>query len=681
MKPDKTTQQAGSVAPNKTPGDSKLPAVSQAQAATAQPPAASASVASQPAAISKPQAAPKPAFPALSTTRTTTVPFSPSLTSPTSATPLVSPRQSTMSQQAFSQTSLNGLAHLGSSKSTAQPRFKFGTTSNSQSHKDSTIAATSASSRPIGTPASSSASRTSVACELLIRGLPVDTSEEAVSLMLLFVKKELLGVEVVAGQPKSAIVKFSTQSAAQQAKDMLHGKSIGSNDVSLVVEYVSGSPPSATPYRDETKGLPQTTRPSPTSLSARSHLFTKDAFPSDNTRSKLSSLADVGLYNSRTSERDASAKYASIYSPQSPIGNHLPRGRVSGKDLIHDTANDDEDQDLLKNPLAFAEKEPIQQQRRSTLPQLPTQRMAHLSLNTNATGPSSLPPYVNQSMTPVPYANHMNPAMMMNGANGMQRSMPYVDYGHGPFNGRRARMPASNPADQHPPCNTLYVGNLPVNTSEEELKCIFSRVRGYKRLCFRAKSMGPMCFVEFEDISTASKALSDLYGIELHNSIKGGIRLSYSKNPLGVRNPPGNGAPTNGHMPHLNGHMAASTNGFTNAHRPPPGLSAPSAPPSAPPGFGGSNYNGNYSNNSANGMNPPYSVGYANGNSNLFNGSIGNTLYPASDPYPHNAAPTPVNGSGIHGQSANGAYMNGATMNGISNGTPLNRASVSSSFH
>ena len=87
----------------------------------------------------------------------------------------------------------------------------------------------------------------------------------------------------------------------------------------------------------------------------------------------------------------------------------------------------------------------------------------------------------------------------------------------------------------HPPCNTLYVGNLPIDTSEEELKSIFSLQRGYKRLCFRTKQNGPMCFVEFEDVSFATKALNNLYGQILHNSVKGGIRPSFSKNPLGVR--------------------------------------------------------------------------------------------------------------------------------------------------
>ncbi|KAI9284192.1 hypothetical protein BC943DRAFT_279976 [Umbelopsis sp. AD052] len=97
---------------------------------------------------------------------------------------------------------------------------------------------------------------------------------------------------------------------------------------------------------------------------------------------------------------------------------------------------------------------------------------------------------------------------------------------------RLSHVPTQNPADQNPPCNTLYVGNLPPNTSEDELKALFSRCVGYKRLSFRNKPNGPMCFVEFEDVACAAQALNDLYGNPLSNSVKGGIRLSYSKNPL-----------------------------------------------------------------------------------------------------------------------------------------------------
>lgn len=100
---------------------------------------------------------------------------------------------------------------------------------------------------------------------------------------------------------------------------------------------------------------------------------------------------------------------------------------------------------------------------------------------------------------------------------------------------QRHKYPPVSPADQNPPCNTLYVGNLPIDSSEDELKAIFSTQKGYKSLCFRTKQNGPMCFVEFEDMSFATKALNELYGYPLHNSTKGGIRLSFSKNPLGLR--------------------------------------------------------------------------------------------------------------------------------------------------
>jgi len=42
---------------------------------------------------------------------------------------------------------------------------------------------------------------------------------------------------------------------------------------------------------------------------------------------------------------------------------------------------------------------------------------------------------------------------------------------------------------------------------------------------------------QFEDVHYATKALNDMYGHTLNGLIKNGIRLSYSKNPLGVRSP------------------------------------------------------------------------------------------------------------------------------------------------
>ena len=177
----------------------------------------------------------------------------------------------------------------------------------------------------------------------------------------------------------------------------------------------------------------------------------------------------------------------------------------------------------------------------------------------------------------------------------------------------RLSFPPVNPADQNPPCNTLYVGNLPIDTSEDELKAMFSKQRGYKRLCFRTKQNGPMCFVEFEDVSFATKALHELYGHPLHNSVKGGIRLSFSKNPLGVRSGQGLGpsgaSPPSAGMQGMNGYANGGQGAnYGAANGPPPGLTAP-------PGLGPSRIQYGSVMNPMASMNSQYNNGYGNGNS------------------------------------------------------------------
>ncbi|KIL70394.1 hypothetical protein M378DRAFT_620558 [Amanita muscaria Koide BX008] len=103
-----------------------------------------------------------------------------------------------------------------------------------------------------------------------------------------------------------------------------------------------------------------------------------------------------------------------------------------------------------------------------------------------------------------------------------------------------ASSSVSRSIDQNPPINTLYVGNLPsgVEQLEEKLRELFNAQPGFRRLCFRQKNNGPMCFVEFDDVNFATKALNILHSHTLDGLVKGtGIRLSYSKNPLGVRTP------------------------------------------------------------------------------------------------------------------------------------------------
>lgn len=106
------------------------------------------------------------------------------------------------------------------------------------------------------------------------------------------------------------------------------------------------------------------------------------------------------------------------------------------------------------------------------------------------------------------------------------------------------RIIGANPADQNPPVsfsirgyftknhsltfngiqiNTLYVGNLPAVSPpthppgflEESLRALFSRCPGFKRMSYRQKINGPMCFVEFEEVLYASQAIKELYGHNL----------------------------------------------------------------------------------------------------------------------------------------------------------------------
>ncbi|KAM5346946.1 hypothetical protein ACJ41O_009951 [Fusarium nematophilum] len=409
---------------------------------------------------------------------------------------------------------------------------------------------------------------------VLIRRLPLNTSEESLRLMVVW-SQELADVELLPVEQsedpgfRSALLTFRTMAGACEARDMLDGRSNISNDAEMIVEILASSPVLARRYPIEATSA----NTSSSASSAASSSSTTGARQPPRFNATFHSIESIspqtnGVYpGHELPNPDTSAHYQNLFSPQSPIGNHLTElGRISGKTLIaNDSVDDDETSDLLKDPVAYAENGATTQ-RRATAPQIPIGRLAALSLNTNtapAPGSASLPPYMGaMSAQSGPMSPMDKPGFGMSYP-GM--NPPY----------QRHNFPPVNPADQNPPCNTLYVGNLPIDTSEEELKALFSKQRGYKRLCFRTKQNGPMCFVEFEDVSFATKALHELYGQPLHNSVKGGIRLSFSKNPLGVRSGQTPGHTSSGALNGMNGIMPGSSNGFATANRPPPGLAAP----------------------------------------------------------------------------------------------------------
>lgn len=416
---------------------------------------------------------------------------------------------------------------------------------------------------------------------ILMRKLPRNTSREALRSMLLFAKEFVDADFVTSDHPEddgflSAIARFNTLTAAEEARALLDGKPNSKNDATMVVEMYPGPVGSnLSNARRNTIDHTATGRflggvGSNGPLSRHSSRF-NGTFQSLERLSANPSAQVIGEGLPPTSE--SGSRLHSLFSPQSPMGNavgDLPR--VTGKSMI-DEDPDEETGELLKDPVGYAENghsASVSVPRRSTNPQVPTGRFANLSLSSSMSSP------------PLPNYASGGPGQRAGSQSGYPNA---VGHGHGyPYGSQhtpRHSLPAANPNDLNPPCNTLYVGNLPPDTSEEELKALFSKQRGYKRLCFRNKQNGPMCFVEFDEVAMASKALNELYGYKLSNSVKTGIRLSFSKNPLGVRSgQPGSMNPANpltaqgsvsggSSLGSMHSHMFSSVSG------PPPGLAAP----------------------------------------------------------------------------------------------------------
>jgi RNA recognition motif-containing protein len=347
-----------------------------------------------------------------------------------------------------------------------------------------------------------------------------------------------------------------------------------------------------------------------------------DTYHSGNTLNSSSLAPGSGIPQSNSNTQNDF--YADVFNTTSPRASNLsvpgqpssrsPAANMQSLNYIDKLAMDDMEEELLNNPLGYLQSHDSNEwddlPNSAPLHRLPGQQMPNnmnmrrnttttigqqsvnslanrmqngLSINPSVIPDRSIPPHPHQQMHGM---NHLSPSL----------TSPNLSYPNAPQHALQNRQPYfamppnSNPADQNPPCNTLYVGNLPMNTSEDELKALFQQERGYKRLCFRTKANGPMCFVEFENVDCASRSLSKLHGHPLSNSVKGGVRLSFSKNPLGVRN---------GQQTGVNG----LPNGFGGGPVPPPPGLGPSNTMNAPPSMP---HTANINGNVGNSINPPF---------------------------------------------------------------------------
>ncbi|KAK2782543.1 cell cycle RNA binding protein whi3 [Onygenales sp. PD_10] len=425
---------------------------------------------------------------------------------------------------------------------------------------------------------------TSSPTAVLLRRLTLNTSNETLNTLLRFsdqlIKARIIDTENPDDQGyATALAQFKTRTEAEKVKDHLDGKLNNGGDGKMILEILPTSSTSTLLSRRNTIDHASTiTTPSsmsqvstPATLSRQTSRFSSGLFDGG-----FPNMAGRGIPgNSELPTPEENNVFSSFISPRSPINGRMNDVISDSRNLMIERDTDEETGDLLNDAVGYARNgasNSTAMPRRSTNPPTSLSRFNSLTLSTNV-GPS-IQPLSSTRQTP----NMGTPTATMPPSLPPTMS-PNTGYMHSQFH--RVNYPPVNPADQNPPCNTLYVGNLPHDTSEDELKALFTKQRGYKRLCFRNKQNGPMCFVEFEDISFATKALHELYGCQLSNSVKGGIRLSFSKNPLGVRPgpPPGvNAAPiaNNGNSMNGNGLPFATANTF------PPGLGVP-------PGFGNLN--------------------------------------------------------------------------------------------
>ncbi|XP_054784793.1 cell wall integrity protein scw1 isoform X1 [Prosopis cineraria] len=112
-------------------------------------------------------------------------------------------------------------------------------------------------------------------------------------------------------------------------------------------------------------------------------------------------------------------------------------------------------------------------------------------------------------------------------------------------------VPVQNTKD-NPPCNTLFIGNLGENINEEELRGLFSVQPGFKQMKILRQERHTVCFIEFEDVNSATNVHHSMQGAVIPSSGSVGMRIQYSKNPFGKRkdaNHPGAAPSANGAPP------------------------------------------------------------------------------------------------------------------------------------
>ncbi|WMV22565.1 hypothetical protein MTR67_015950 [Solanum verrucosum] len=118
-----------------------------------------------------------------------------------------------------------------------------------------------------------------------------------------------------------------------------------------------------------------------------------------------------------------------------------------------------------------------------------------------------------------------------------QAPPPYNPYGGYPVAHMPMAAPAPVPAPSsyapvqntkdNPPCNTLFIGNLGENINEEELRGLISGQPGFKQMKVLRQERHTVCFIEFEDVNSATNVHHSLQGAVIPSSGSVGMRIQY----------------------------------------------------------------------------------------------------------------------------------------------------------
>ncbi|KAE9468039.1 hypothetical protein C3L33_00048, partial [Rhododendron williamsianum] len=87
-------------------------------------------------------------------------------------------------------------------------------------------------------------------------------------------------------------------------------------------------------------------------------------------------------------------------------------------------------------------------------------------------------------------------------------------------------VPVQNIKD-NPPCNTLFIGNLGENVNEDELRGLFIMQPGFKQMKVLRQERHTVCFIEFEDVNSATNVHHALQGAVIPSSSSIGMRIQY----------------------------------------------------------------------------------------------------------------------------------------------------------